>query len=80
MHCFSRAHSYVVFEIVESRTTDDTIHVETLSSIHPHPSYSSAEKVIFFVVIIYQYFAFLPSFFMCLKNYICIGLWSLSKL
>jgi hypothetical protein len=46
-----------VFVIVKSRTTDDIIPVETLSSINPHPSYSGAEKVIF-LVIIYQYFTF----------------------
>jgi hypothetical protein len=52
-----------VFVIVKSRTTDDIIPVETLSSINPHPSYSGAEKVIF-LVIIYQYFTF-PVPFSC---------------
>jgi hypothetical protein len=49
-------------------------------SSNPHPSYSTTEEVIF-LVIIYQYFTFfVPSFFMCLKILICIGLWCFSKL
>jgi hypothetical protein len=66
---FLWAYSYIVFEIVESRTTDDIIRAETLSS-YTHPSYSTTQGVIFLVVMIYQYFTFFV-FFMCLE--ICSG-------
>jgi hypothetical protein len=39
---FLWAYSYIVFEIVESRTTDDIIRAETLSS-YTHPSYSTTQ-------------------------------------
>ena len=47
-----------LIETVESRTTtEDIFPAETLSpTINPHPSFSSAEKVVFLTVSIYQYF------------------------
>jgi hypothetical protein len=60
MHFFLLTYSYIVFEIVKSRTADDIIPAETLSST-PHPSYSTTEEVIF-LVIIYQYFTFFVPF------------------